>query len=361
MSKPSFELKKPTSNALFMPTTETIVNGNGEKIIYVSVNKLKHYRKHPFRLYEGERFNDMVESIRDYGILSPLIVIPLPPNEADGQYEYEVFIGHNRLECGKIAGLEEVPCIVREGLTDAEISVFVRISNLLQRGFSDLPHSERAEALAIYYNSIKQQGRRTDLIKEVEALLNVDVADNLEAVHDSEDETNTPAGNKSIEVAGEKYGLSRNSVARYIRLNDLIPELKEYLDSEELSIRAGVSLSYLSEKRQRVVLHNMEKWQKSPTMKQADEIKRLNAEYTADTVMGDEAFPLHCTDLFLELNAYAKEQKPKKTINFKLDRSTVQSYFKEDATEEAIQETVLEALQFYHQHREQFYGSQEQQ
>jgi len=148
-----------------MPT-DAAAMGGGKNVVNIGVDKLKHYRNHQFKLYEGERLNEMVESIKDYGILSPLIVIPLPPHELDGQYEYEVFIGHNRLESGKLAGLTEVPCIVREGLTDDEIGVFARISNLLQRGFSDLPHSERAEAIAIYYSTIKHQGRRTDLIQQ---------------------------------------------------------------------------------------------------------------------------------------------------------------------------------------------------
>ena len=356
-NKPAFELKKPTNSALFKPSADSVLVSMSGNIVNIGTDKLKHYHNHPFKLYKGERLNDMIESIEANGILIPLLVRPLPTTDNSEQH-YEVLAGHNRLESGKIAGLSEVPCIIKEGLTDEEAHLIVTESNLVQRSFSDLSHSERAEALATHYNAIKHQGKRTDLIREVEALINGEITDNSEIAHDSEDETNTLTGNKSIEVTGEKYGLSRNSVARYIRLNDLIPEIKEYLDSEELSIRAGVALSYLNKKRQQIVYENMQKWQKCPSMKQAEELKRLNAKYTADTEMGDEAFPLHCTDLLLGLNAYAKEQKPQKTIKLNLKRSEVQSYFKEDDTEETIQETILEALQFFHQHRGQFDDSQ---
>jgi len=364
MSSPSFSLKKPpSSSALFMPTTNANNSDvrKGENVVCVSADKIRHYHKHPFKLYEGERLNDMVESIKDYGILSPLIVIPLPPDEQNGQHKYEVIIGHNRLESGKLAELTEVPCIIREGLTDEEVAVFVRISNLLQRGFSDLPHSERAEALALYYGTIKHQGRRTDLIKEVEALLCGDMADTSDSSQNTDDgtSTKTPPGKKSIDIAGEKYGLKRNSVARYIRLNGLIPGFKELLDTEELSIRAGVSLSYINDERQYTILSQMQRYEVCPSMKQAEQLRQLDTDICTSTENNSEMFLLGCVDILLGKGGYDKEQTPKKTINFKLDRLAVESYFSEDDTEETMQETILEALAFYHQHRDRLGNSQE--
>jgi len=366
-SNPAFSLKKPTANnALFMPTANAIP-GNGKEVINISVHKIRHYRNHKFTLYTGERLNEMVESIKDYGILSPLIVIPLSPDEMDGQYEYEVFIGHNRLESGKIAGLDEVPCIIREGLTIEEIDVISKISNLLQRGLSDLPHSERAEAIATYYNEIKQQGRRTDLIQQVEALLSgksAEIADNTENTDDGENTNNTndtetdlstPSGKKSIEVAGEKFGLSKNSVARYIRINFLIQEFKEMVDSEELAIRAGVSLSYISEERQQAVYDQLTHFGSGTTisMKQAEKIKKLNDTIDHDDDPNYEAFLTGCADILVG-KVPNENEAPKRVIRFKLNHSAVSSYFKDDDTEEVIQETILEALQFFHQFRGKF-------
>lgn len=347
MSNLSFSLKKPQANlGLFLPTDGTpIINesgvGTGESIINISAGKLKHYRNHPFKLYNGERLNDMVESIKTNGVMIPLLVRPLP----DG--EYEILAGHNRLEGAKIVGLTEVPCIIKEGLSEEEAHLIVTESNLIQRSFSDLSHSERAVALAAHYNAIKHQGKRTDLIRQVEALLTGENApDDLE-----KSETCTPPGNKSIGITGEKYGLSKNSVARYIRVNSLISEFKELLDSEELSFRAGVTLSYLDEQRQQDILSQTQWHDVVPSMKQAEQLRQLAADTPDD---GDnETFLSGCADILLGRNAYEKAVKPKKTINFKLERTAVESYFKEDDTEETIQEIVLEALEFYHQHKNQ--------
>ena len=355
MSNPSFALKKPTNTALFKPSVDNALIGKSGSVINISTDKLMHYLNHPFKLYRGERLNAMIESIKANGILVPLLVRPLPIANNGEQQLYEVLAGHNRLESGILANLSEVPCIIKEDLTDEEAHLIVTESNLIQRSFSDLSHSERAVALATHYNAIKQQGKRTDLIREVEALINGDISDN------SEDVTCTPTGNKSIEVTGDKYGLSRNSVARYIRVNNLIAEFKGFLDSEELSFRAGVALSYLNEKRQQFLLQKIQKWQKCPSMKQAEEIQRLNTDYEADTVYGDETFERFCSDCMLGLGNYSVEPKPTKTIKFKLNRNAVESFFKADDTQEVIQETVLEALEFYHKYRDQFNGSESQQ
>ena len=349
MDNAPFTLKPPKKNSLFMPTVATVA-GDGS-IVNIPTHKIRHYRNHKFTLYTGERFNEMVESIKDYGILSPLIVIPLLPDEVDGEYEYEVFIGHNRLECGKAAGLAEVPCIIREGMNIDEIDIISKISNLLQRGLCDLPHSERAEAIATYYNEIKHQGRRTDLIKEVEALINGQPTETA----DTEADPSTPAGNKSIEVAGEKFGLSKNSVARYIRITFLIQEFKDMVDSEELAIRAGVSLSYISEERQQVAYDQLIHFGGGTTisMKQAEKIRKLNDAIEIESDPTYEAFLHGCADILIG-KVPTENEAPKRVIRFKLDHSVVSSYFKEDDTEEEMQETVLEALAFFHQFRDKY-------
>ena len=348
-NKPSFGLKKPTNENLFMPTAEIDLTSRGECIVNISTDKLEHYHNHPFKLYTDERLEDMVESIKANGILMPLLVRPFSPAD-NSEHLYEVLAGHNRLEGSKLAGLSEVPCIVKTDLTDEEAHLIVTESNLIQRSFTDLSHSERAEALANHYNAIKHQGKRTDLIRQVEALLNGDTDYKSESLV-SDSDTGAPAGKKSIEVTGEKYGLSKNSVARYVRVNDLIAGFKELMDSEMLSIRAGVSLSYLSETRQLTVLSQLAKYETtSVSMKQAEQIRSLNAELSEYADDNGEEFLLGCADILVGRIETDNIPKPSKTISFKLDRQAVASYFKEDDTEKAIQETVLQALAFYHQH-----------
>jgi ParB family chromosome partitioning protein len=361
MSKDAaFTLKKPPSNNnLFMPTDSkgnAAILGIGDNVVNIGIEKLKHYSKHPFKLYTGERQTDMAESIKANGVYVPLLIRPLPAIIPGELYEFEVLAGHNRLESGKIAGWTEMPCIIKHGLTDEEAHLIVTESNLLQRSFTDLSHSERAEALATHYDAIKHQGKRTDLIKQIEALLissNADISANPDDSCGSASETCTPTGNKSIEVTGEKYGLSKNSVARYIRVNSLVPGLKELLDSEELSFRAGVSLSYMDEQRQQALLNQIQRYDVIPSMKQAEQLKQLAADINADADGGSEKLLLDCADILLGRSADEKP-KPKKILKIKLERSAVESYFEEDDTEETIQGKVLEALEFYHQYYERY-------
>src|SRR5699024_4282373 len=134
----------------------------------IEVSKLIPFRNHPFKLYEGERLNDMVESIKEYGVITPLIVRPME----DGRYE--ILSGHNRANSAKIAGLTKVPVVIKEGLTDEEAMLIVTETNLIQRSFSELSHSEKARILTERHNAIKEQGKKIDLINEIETLSNTD-------------------------------------------------------------------------------------------------------------------------------------------------------------------------------------------
>lgn len=139
----------------------------GSPIVNINAEKLMPFRNHPFKLYEGERFNDMVESIKANGIITPVIVRSL-----DNEHEtYEILSGHNRVEAAKFAGLETVPAIIRNDINDDEALLIVTETNLIQRSFSDLSHSEKAAALAVHHEAVKSQGKRTDLINDIEILL----------------------------------------------------------------------------------------------------------------------------------------------------------------------------------------------
>ena len=130
----------------------------------IEISSLVPFANHPFKLYEGERLNDMVTSIKELGVILP-VVVRLKDNNV-----YEILSGHNRVNAAKIAGLEKVPSIIKEGLSDEEANLIVTETNLLQRSFSDLSYSERAIALSMHHKAIKQQGKRNDLINEIEML-----------------------------------------------------------------------------------------------------------------------------------------------------------------------------------------------
>ena len=205
----------------------------------LDINAIRPFRDHPFHLYEGERLDDMVESIKEHGILNPVIVRKM-------HYGYEMLSGHNRQNAGKIAGLAEIPAIVKENLPDAEAYVYVIETNLMQRSFTDLQITEKAAVLAERYDKVMSQGKRNDILTELAKL-------------EGKEESETCGHgdhklNKSRDSIGSEYGLSGSSVARLLRVNQLIPEIKEMLDVGEMQLLAAVQLSYLPEAGQRLAV-----------------------------------------------------------------------------------------------------------
>lgn len=134
-----------------------------QKIESIPAAELHHYENHVFQLYEDERKSDMIESIKENGILTPLIV-------REKGVEYEILAGHNRFECGKAAGITEFPCIIKN-VDDEEAELIVTVTNLHQRSLSDMSHSQKARAIKTYYNAVKSQGKRNDLLNEMKILI----------------------------------------------------------------------------------------------------------------------------------------------------------------------------------------------
>lgn len=209
-------------------------NSSANGITEIEIEKLIPFGNHPFKLYEGERLNDMIQSIKDFGVIVSVVVQPV-----DGNI-FQILSGHNRVNAAKLAGLTKVPVVIKEGLTEEEATLIVTETNTMQRSFSDLSHSERATVIATRHKAMASQGVRSDLFNEIEKLSNS---------HEiKETETFSPVGKKlrTHETIGETYKLSKNSIARYLRISKLIDTLKELVDVEEISIRAGVEVSYLS-------------------------------------------------------------------------------------------------------------------
>ena len=213
------------------PVQDTPVSVNG--IVSIPVEEIHPFHDHPFRLYEGDRLEDMVQSIREYGVLNPVIV----RKTAKG---YEMLAGHNRTNAAKIAGLTEVPAIVKTDLSEEDAYVYVIETNLLQRSFAELLPSEKAAVLVARYEKISSQGKRNDIRQEIEALEETCGHD----VHKSQ---------KSRDGLGEEYGMTGRNIARYMRLDRLIPEFKDAVDKGTLAMVAAVDLSYLNVKMQKLI------------------------------------------------------------------------------------------------------------
>ena len=197
----------------------------------IPIDKIKAFHDHPFHLYEGERLDDMAESIKEHGVLTPVIV-----HKVKGGYE--MLSGHNRANAAKIAGLSEVPDIVKDGLSEQEAYVYVIETNVIQRSFTELAPSEKAAVLSARYEKVVSQGKRNDILREIE-----EVGTCGHDVHKS----------RSRDGIGAEYGMTGRNIARYMRVDKLIRPFKDRLDAGDMTLTAAVELSYLTEEEQEIV------------------------------------------------------------------------------------------------------------
>ena len=253
---------------------EQEITKKGVRLVFIAFARIRQFQGHPFRLYTGERFSDMVESIRQNGILMPLIVRRI---FGDPAHDYEMLSGHNRMNAGQAAGLEGAWCVVKEGLSDAEAMMYVVETNLLQRSFSDLLPSEKAAVLTLRYSEMFSQGKRNDIQRELEELERGSGTCGSD-FHKS----------KNRDVLGEDYALTGRQVATYLRINRLCDGLKLRLDEKQLTQASAVSLSYLNGPDQLAVHAALLRYQRKPADAQMAAVRKLaeTGPLTEDSIMG---------------------------------------------------------------------------
>ena len=297
---------------------EAMLSQNNQ-IKQIPLDMLVPFHNHQFSLYDGERRDDMVESIRKNGVMTPIVCRPNP----NGSDTYEILIGHNRWNCSKIAGLETIPAIIKEQLTEDEAQTYVDESNLIQRGFNDLKVSEQARIIARRYSEMFSQGKRNDIINEIK-MLNGEEA--------------SAVGNSREKVADE-YGLSRNTIARLVRISKLSDGILAWIDKGQLAVRAGVELSYLSTEEQSK-LFEINSVDENMLMKiseaQARDLRVLSADGVLD---GDEMLKV----------LSVKKKKPDKKVS--IAPTLYKKYFAGLSNDE-IADTVAAALDMFFKNKE---------
>ena len=213
-----------------------------EQLQQIPIDALHPFTNHPFKVLDDEAMTRTVESIAQYGVLAPLIARPRP--DGDG---YEIISGHRRQYAAKLAGLDTLPVIVRQMSDDA--AVILMVDSNLQR--EHILPSERAFAYKMKLDAIKNQGARSDL-------------------------TSTQVAQKlSVEKVGDDAGVSKDTIRRFIRLTNLIPELLDMVDEKKISFNPAVELSYLDESQQRDFLEAMDGTQNAPSVSQAQQLKKM--------------------------------------------------------------------------------------
>ena len=223
-------------------TEESRQEQQREQVQQIPIGELHPFTNHPFKVVDDEAMTRTVESIAQFGVLAPLIARPRP--DGDG---YEIISGHRRQYAAKLAGLETLPVIVRQMSDDA--AVILMVDSNLQR--EHILPSERAFAYKMKLDAIKNQGARSDL-------------------------TSTQVAQKlSVEKVGDDAGVSKDTIRRFIRLTNLIPELLDMVDEKKISFNPAVELSYLDESQQRDFLEAMDGTQNAPSVSQAQQLKKM--------------------------------------------------------------------------------------
>lgn len=298
----------PSADDLFS-TQEERDEAKREMIMEIPIDKICDFPNHPFKIRMDEEMANLVESVKQYGVLSPVIVRP----KEDGSYE--MIAGHRRRYASELAENTEIPCIVRN-LSDEESTILMVDSNLQREKI--LP-SEKAFAYKMKLDAMKKQGQRTDL-------------------------TSTPLGQKlgkySVEVLGEQVGESRSQIQRFIRLTNLIPELLELVDNSvlkekdklQIALRPAVELSYLSEEEQTDLYETIESEDCTPSHAQAIKLRKLSEEGRLDE------------NVFFSI---LTEEKGNQKEQFRMPRERIQKYFPPKATEKQIEDTIVKALELY--------------
>ena len=268
-----------------------------EQVQQIPIDDLHPFTNHPFKVLDDEAMTRTVESIAQYGVLAPLIARPRP--DGDG---YEIISGHRRQYAAKLAGLDTLPVIVRQMSDDA--AVILMVDSNLQR--EHILPSERALAYKIKLEAIKNQGARSDLTSPQVA-----------------------AKFRSDDAVAKDQGISGDTVRRYIRLTNLIPELLDMVDEKKISFNPAVELSYLDESQQRDFLEAMEDTQNAPSLSQAQQLKKMahQGEFSyekAFDVMGQE------------------KRSEKDTVTIK--NETLRKYFPRSYTPKQMEEKIIQLL-----------------
>lgn len=285
-----------------------------ENIQNIEIDLLEPYHDHPFNLYTGKRLEDMIDSIRENGILSPIIVLK-KDNRA-----YEILSGHNRVNAAKIAKINSIPCIVKENLSEEQAYTYVIETNLIQRSFSDLLPTEKALVLKMRYEKIANQGKRNDLKSEMKKL-------DMET-SDKENKTD------SRKILGKDYSLSGASIARYLRLNELSYFWKKEVDNEKIGITMAVDLSYLEKEIQDYLYNKCEEMELILKPSDAKMLHLMNKQEE----LNQEIVKKYLLNL--------KKPSKKEYQNIKLSQSIYKKFFHDESKKE-IEEIIEKALEMY--------------
>lgn len=294
-------MDKPES---FSHSTASRQEEQREQVQQIPIGELFPFKNHPFKVLDDDSMSDTVESVKQYGVLSPLIARPRPKGG------YEIISGHRRQHAAELAGLETLPVIVRQ--MDDDAAIILMVDSNLQR--EHILPSERAFAYKMKLDAMKNQGTRSDLTS-----------------------TQVVSKLRSNEKLGAENNQSRETVRRFIRLTNLIPELLDMVDNKTVSFNPAVELSYLSPEQQQEVIRAMDDTQNFPSVSQAKRIKKLaqDGTFTTETVV-----------------AIMGEEKKSELDTVTIKNDTLRKYFPRSYTPKQMEDTIIKLLEQWQKKRQ---------
>ena len=275
-----------------------------EVIVHVPLSRLHDFPNHPFKVRDDEAMQETAESIRQYGVLVPAIVRP----REDGGYE--IVAGHRRKHGSELAGLQNLPCIVRE--MDDDTATILMVDSNIQR--ENILPSERAQAYKMKLEAIRRKAGRPAKTEE------------------KADENNSPqvaANFRADDTVAKDAGISGDTVRRYIRLTELTPELQQMVDEKKIGMTPAVEISYLKPEEQQMLLTAIDSEQATPSLSQAQRMKKLSREGK----LNDDSM----LDIMME-------QKKPEGYNVVLSADKLRKYFPRSYTPQKMEETILKLL-----------------
>ena len=293
-------------------TEESRAEESCEKVVRIPLAELHPFPNHPFHVRDDEAMQNTVDSIKEYGVLTPGIVRP----REDGGYE--IVAGHRRKHGSELAGLSDMPCIVRE--MDDDTATILMVDSNIQR--EDILPSERAQAYKMKLDAIRRKAGRPAKTAEI----------------DSKNNSRQVVGNlESAAIVGQEAGDSGRQVQRYIRLTELQPELQQMVDEKKIAMTPAVELSYLKPEEQQMLLTAIDSEQATPSLSQAQRMKKLSqaGKLNDDTML----------DIMME------QKKPEKCeLTFSGD--VLRKYFPRSYTPQRMQETIIKLLEAWQKKRQ---------
>ena len=285
-------------------TEESRQEEQREQVQQIPIGELFPFKNHPFKVLDDDSMSDTVESVKQYGVLSPLIARPRPKGG------YEIISGHRRQHAAELAGLDTLPVIVRQ--MDDDAAIILMVDSNLQR--EHILPSERAFAYKMKLDAMKNQGTRSDLTS-----------------------TQVVSKLRSNEKLGAENNQSRETVRRFIRLTNLIPELLDMVDNKTVSFNPAVELSYLSPEQQQEVIRAMDDTQNFPSVSQAKRIKKLaqDGTFTTETIV-----------------AIMGEEKKSELDTVTIKNDTLRKYFPRSYTPKQMEDTIIKLLEQWQKKRQ---------